>query len=185
MPTSTSVSARPMLPRSSKELLRSTTAEWLRPSRTAKGVLYSELVDSGPFGDPKGRTRAQKDGLRYERLVHRELSRIFLRELLYQPCLYFEDSNGSGFARPDFILIPPGRERHRILIDAKRTATWRAEDQLAGLYLPILKNLWADSEFTLVQVAKFSGGLSTVILSLPDVLALPPSDTVHFWHWMA
>jgi hypothetical protein len=124
--------------------------------------------------------------LRYERKVKRHLdSEAQGRfDFLYQPWIYFEDSNGTGFCRPDFILTPAGRERHRIVVDAKRTATWRAEVQLRGLYLPVLRVLFPDSEFTLVQVAKFTGGLRTAILTLPDVLALPPSSEINFWHWM-
>lgn len=104
--------------------------------------------------------------------------------MLYQPWIEYEADSGHGWARPDFVLTPNGRERHRVVVDAKRTATWRAEGQLRELYLPLLRVLYPDSEFTLIQVAKYSGGMRTGTLTLRDVLALPPSNEVNFWHWM-
>jgi hypothetical protein len=126
---------------------------------------------------------ARADGLRYEQKVRDYLLKHISGTVLYQPWLHFEDDNGPGWACPDFLLIPAGREEHKIILDAKRTATWRAEEQLLGLYLPLLSALEPGTKFTTVQVAKNTAGRRTELLGLEAVLALPPSDTVFLWHW--
>jgi hypothetical protein len=144
-----------------------------------------EVQSDGPFASSsRGKTRAQKEGLRYEKRVLKLLEKKFKGEILYQPWLNFADANGEGWARPDFLLTPVGRERHRIILDAKLTATTRAEAQVRGLYLPLFRALLRDSEFTTLQVALNPAGMRTKVLTLEDVLSLPPDPVLYFWHWI-
>lgn len=150
------------------------------------GLKWAEVTVEGPWsssGTPRG-SGARARGYRYERKVNRYLQSKFPGTVLYQHWIQFEDSNGPGWACPDFVCVPTGREKHRLILDAKLSATWRAEDQLCGLYLPLLRVIEPDVKWSVIQVAKNAMGLRTPILSIEDVLALPPGETVHFWHWL-
>jgi hypothetical protein len=166
-------------------LLREKAGEYWTSQRVVKNLRWAELADEPPFAfSNRGRTPAQKEGLRYEKQLKKWLEHSFRGEILYQPWINFEDDNGEGWASPDFVLTPHGRESHRLLVDAKLTATWRAEAQLRGLYLPLLQALMKSAKFTTLQVAKNLAGLRTEVLSIDDVMALPPDQVLYTWHWM-
>lgn len=103
-----------------------------------KGVrgLASRVEIGGPSFISKGKTSAQKAGLRYEAKVQ-----AFLRELFpaYQPSPYvrFMDERGSRVCIPDGLLT--FEYKRAVIFEIKYTHTPDAWWQLKRLYEPVLK----------------------------------------------
>lgn len=86
-----------------------------------------------PAENPWGRVRAKgvkAQGLAYERLLAKTLP-----QAKHNLWFRFKDQNGPGMCSPDFVLLLNGRV---VVIECKLTDCVEAEEQLLGLYLPVL-----------------------------------------------
>lgn len=82
------------------------------------------------------------------------LKRIGRAAILYQePWFAFEDINGVGLARPDFVRYEPETKRLAI-IECKNTQSPDAVDQLERLYMPVVwpyaERKWAAKSIILI-----------------------------------
>jgi hypothetical protein len=67
--------------------------------------------------------------------------------------LRFEDSNGPGWAQPDFFFLEPDGTRI-VLIEAKLSETPAGWEQLDLLYRPLLQKLFPAAEILSVQACQ-------------------------------
>lgn len=128
----------------------------------------------------------QAKGRAYENKVRGELERRVGRglwedfELLSGQWLHFRDSNGNGFAQPDFILLSSDLA---VILDAKLSHTILARPQLEHLYRPLVQFFWK-RPVTCVEVchnaAAVPGG--SWIRDLDSVFDVDQSFLV--WHWL-
>ena len=135
--------------------------QWKR-KREVVGLQWAKLVPVGPFGESKGLTRAQKEGVRFQKRRAKAYSKLAATvggEYLDDPWIEFEDFSGPGFARPDGIFVHGDTA---IVIECKLTECERAFEELRSLYLPLVREA-LDTEAVGVQVFKYAtepeGGL--------------------------
>ena len=92
----------------------------------------------------------------------------------------YEDENGIGHCQPDqFIELPD----MIVLFECKLSQTWRAEDQMKELYLPVLKHHY-DRPVVMIQVFKIMKKLPSQkwIIEHPAELVDFPRPGVFTWH---
>lgn len=144
----------------------SPSAEVCLPPRTKRVAGHSRprglrLPSSAPrnvrFGGytphAKGRTHAQKAGLRYERKVLDVLSSVYGRDFLPSPSILYEDSGGLHRAIPDGLLILP-HLRRVIIVEVKLAHTERAWWQLFRLYSPLIVALYPGYTTRAVEICR-------------------------------
>lgn len=100
--------------------------EWARPS------------DVGPFTPTlRGRSPAQKAGIRYERRVLANLESAFPGFGTVQPWIRFGSAGGDQrWCQPDFLALEPGRT---VLVEIKARLVSDAWYQLRQLYEPVVR----------------------------------------------
>lgn len=114
-------------------------------------------------------------GLRYEKLLGEELARRGLH-FVRGPWIEFFDSNGRGFAQPDFVVFGEGDDW--LVLEAKLSQTQAAFAQLFDLYVPLLAHLHPEQEFVPLQVCKYLREPGPII---EDLSAAKPGA---IWHWL-
>lgn len=92
----------------------------------------------GEVPTPRGRTYAQKLGLRYEQKIHDILGSIYGETYAPSPAILFEDRSGLRRAIPDGILRFPDRT---VIVEVKYTHCEKAWWQLNRLYAPLILRL--------------------------------------------
>jgi len=122
--------------------------------RRVEGLAEAHLIPPpDKFAKRKHRRGARAQGVAYEKLVGRKLSRGFLKdegELFLGQWLSFRDANGWGLAQPDAYVV---MERSVLLLEVKLTLTDSAWPQLELLYRPLLEKIYG-KPVTTVQVCK-------------------------------
>ena len=130
-----------------------------------------------PFGAKPKRSRGAKAaGLRYERMVGKELARRRL-DFAQGPWIQFKDNNGIGFAQPDFIVY--SSLDLWIVLEAKLSQTPAAFEQLLRLYIPLLRKLHPNVELVPVQVCRNLKRKDKLIVD--DLRKVKSGST---WHWL-
>ena len=131
-----------------------------------------------PFGKAPRRGRgARAAGLRYEENVGKELARRQL-DFACGPWIQFEDTNGVGFAQPDFIVYSSANSW--IVLEAKLSQTPSAFEQLFKLYLPLLSKLHPGVTLIPAQVCKNLRRADSKIVD--DLCKVKYGST---WHWLS
>lgn len=98
----------------------------------------SSVRFGGEVPHNRGRTYAQKLGLRYEQKVHDILSSIYQENFRPSPSILFEDRSGLRRAIPDGILDLRDRV---VIVEVKYSHCELAWWQLKKLYLPLVMRL--------------------------------------------
>jgi hypothetical protein len=93
---------------------------------------------AGEVPHNRGRTFAQKAGLRYEQKVHDILSAIYGPAYRPAPSILYEDRSGLRRAIPDGLLDLGDRV---VVVEVKLTHCEKAWWQLNRLYVPLLRQL--------------------------------------------
>lgn len=123
-----------------------------RGFKSLKGILRNVR-----FGNPtdvphnKGRTYAQKAGLRYEQKIHDVLSSIYDDNYCVAPAILFEDGTGFRRAIPDGLLQ---FGRTIVIVEIKLTHTERAYWQLVRLYRPLVAHLMPGTHIACVEICR-------------------------------
>ena len=171
----------------SAERLLKTPIETLAPRREirkVKGLKWSELRDYGPFPGKNQNRNAKacvKKGHAYERVVHRELKRLDLGgEICFQQWIMFADENGLGWAQPDLYVLWPNL---LLLIECKLTQSKSADQQLLGLYLPLLRDIY-QLPILCLQVCKNLRVVPPKLVDGPADLLKFPGPGVHTWQYI-
>lgn len=114
--------------------------EWVRPSERPQFLQ-----------EPQRRTKRQRQGISYERLVHSKLQDQ--HGLNYIAGQWWRYSTGGRvrFCQTDGILLVP-EKRMLVLIEVKYSHTVDAFWQLENLYVPILKKFLQQSNYVLATV---------------------------------
>jgi hypothetical protein len=133
-----------------------------RPAGEVSSAVF--LKDPPPFTTIKSyQTKAQKDGLRYERRTQDYLEKLLHHGdggsefvLNCNPwILYFRrtDRSAACFCQPDALLI--GEEKI-IIVEIKLSHTDDSYKQMRLLYEPVLKKIFKeDKEFALLEICKW------------------------------
>ncbi len=148
----------------------------LRPPRgfhpPSGGFRDVRLAGHSPVG--RGRTVAQKMGLRYEQRVHDVLSAIYDERYRQSPSILFHDLYGHRRAIPDGLLAI---DDHLVIVEVKYTHCELAWWQLKRLYSPLLVTLYPGRRIRHVEICRsydpsvvFPGDhrLVTSLHSLPE-----------------
>lgn len=95
-----------------------------------------------------GRTKLEKDGLRYERKVHERLHDQ--HGLAYIASQWFDYFDGESVkhCQPDGLLLFPA-SRVLLIVEVKRSHTPEAYWQLEHLYVPVLRAFMRDSSWSI------------------------------------
>jgi hypothetical protein len=95
--------------------------------------------------------------------------------------IHFRDSNGNGFAQPDFVLQ---YDDLTIILDAKLTHTPLARPQLEKLYKPLISSLLPENPVICIEVCHNAASVPTDewIRGLDEIYEkdLP----FYIWHWL-
>ena len=114
------------------------------------------------------------------------LPRIFPEADLidHGPWIRFEDSNGYGFAQPDYLVFDNGR---LWVVECKLSHVDVVEKQLCGLYGPLLAELHQEEELILVEACSNltprGGRRRPHVRQLGQVLEAAPKS-YHIWYQM-
>ena len=116
--------------------------------RVVQGLKWARRLASRPSGIPEGRARGAKlKGLQYERALAKALGSRMLHGIWWE----FEDSEGRGFCQTDFLGFARG---FTVILECKYTWTEEAEEELRGLYVPVVS----------VALAKPLGSVLSVVV---------------------
>lgn len=122
--------------------------------RPAVGVRAAWPCESGPFARPltlRGKTVAQKAGLRYEKKVLNELSERFGSAFHPSPWLRFTDETGTRYCQPDGLLI---QERGTFIFEVKYSFVSDAWFQLRRLYGPVVERAYRPAKIFYVVICR-------------------------------
>jgi len=133
-------------------------ARTIRPA----GEVYSAAFCSAPLftTTPVRHTKSQKDGIRYEQRVQKHIQRLVGGleefELLLNPWILFhtrrDGPTAVNFCQPDILLV----ERTKVtIIECKLAHTNDSWIQLRKVYEPVLKQIYKDKKFALLEVCKW------------------------------
>lgn len=152
-----------------------------RQVRKIKGLKWAELSDYGPFDKSRPRRACMKQGITYEKVVHRAVKRLDLGgEVCFQQWIMYADENGLGWARPDIYVL---FEDITLLMEVKLSQNRTAETQLLSLYLPLLRYIY-QGQFLLLQVCKSVRPPLRKLVDGPEDLLANPGPGVHVWHFL-
>jgi len=100
-------------------------------SREVVGLKWAKILEKRPRAIPEAKrvSGAKLAGLRYERALAKSLP------LAHGVWWEFEDRNGPGWCQTDFVGTSGAWV---VVLEAKWTWTHEAEEQLFGLYLPVV-----------------------------------------------
>lgn len=108
--------------------------------------VFAELCPFVPIIPRPPMTQAQRRGVRYERIVQKELEARHGIEYLPSPWIRYTLSDGRDrYCQPDGLLIRPDVGTITI-VEVKLSHTERAFEQLFNLYLPVVKCLIAGAQ---------------------------------------
>lgn len=127
---------------------------------------------------PRG---AKAAGLRYERTFGARLAKVFPCAQ-HGPWYEFFDSNGRGFAQPDYVLV---REQGVMVWECKLTDTEAAERQLRGLYFPVLEEVYRLPIFGIIVTRHLTRTSNTALVctTLGDAIARA-NGVIPVLHWL-
>lgn len=133
----------------------------------ASGVIFAQFTETKPkFTETPLNlfTRAQKEGLRYEKKAHDYLKGLLLAEkntnfeLMLSPWIMFKTKHDSferiRFCQPDAILISADRSRI-ILCEIKYQHTNEAWKQLRLLYEPVLRHIFPLASIACIEICRW------------------------------
>lgn len=133
----------------------------------ASGVTFASFTENRPkFTEtsPSSFTRAQKEGLRYEKKAHEYLKDLLVDsqdqnyELKISPWIMFKTKQDPfqriRFCQPDAVLISSDSSRI-ILCEIKYQHTNEAWKQLRLLYEPVLKFIYPLSSIACVEICRW------------------------------
>lgn len=125
-----------------------------RRFRPAGQIVEAHPEASGPFNTNslRGRSAAQKAGIRYERKVLKELSAEFPGEFLPSQWFRFDDGSPSiRWCQVDGLRVAPS---HVTIFEVKSSFCAEAGYQLRHLYLPVVRNVYPTLPVDLVVICK-------------------------------
>lgn len=125
-----------------------------RGFRSAEGVRSAWPLGDGPFGRTpslKGKTAAQKLGIRYERKVLRALQAEWGEAFLASPWFKYEDASGLHWCQPDGVLK---REKSATIFEVKARFSSDGWYQLRKLYAPVVKKAFLLERVNFVLVCR-------------------------------
>jgi hypothetical protein len=132
-------------------------------------IVRAEAI-SGERPNAKGRTPAQKSGLRYEKRVAEKLERTFGARFQREPCYRYETRSGGGRCYPDGVICFGDR---LLIVEIKLSHCLGAWKQLRGLYQPVV----ALAHGLPTEVAEISRSYDPdVALPEPHALLLDPGE---------
>lgn len=143
-----------------------------RGFRPAEGVRAAWPSEGGPFTRTptlRGRTPAQKNGIRYERKVLKELSDRFGTSFRPAQWMRFEDETGERWCQPDGILLRP---EGATIFEVKYTFISDAYYQLRQLYSPVVQRAFLPKKINLIVVCR-NFDPATPFPEKPFLLRLP------------
>ncbi len=155
-----------------------------RQPRKVLDLKCAAFTTNPPFSPPRRARGAKLKGLRYERRVGKWLHTQFPADtkIVHGPWIEFEDSNGVGFAQPDYLVYA---ESALWIIEAKLTHVPEALLQLQGLYSPLCGDICPDSPQVLVEVTRNLGvNVGALRGLLIEELDLARPGTISIKHWI-
>lgn len=133
----------------------------------ATGVTFATFTSQRPSfteNPSSAFTRAQKEGLRYEKKAHEYLKKLLIDardinfELKISPWIMFKCKHDAStrirFCQPDAVLISKDETRI-ILIEIKYQHTNEAWKQLRLLYEPILKFIYPKASIACLEICSW------------------------------
>lgn len=145
--------------------------------RTINRLKWAKALSERPSCIPLGRPRGVKGlGLRYERSLARALPAA-----LPGQWFEFEDSAGRGFCQTDLLLPYNGKIG---VLEVKLSYTREAEDELRGLYVPVVRKALGREVFGLVVCKNLRPGAPGVRGELVQALEEAAGGLLVTWHWL-
>lgn len=127
-----------------------------RASVDLTGFQNPRFVKDVPFTLRTARKGVKADGVRYERKVQTYLESVFGDRYVPSPWIAFDQNGRRRFCQPDGLIfdIPNGRIT---IVEIKLRHTYRAYQQLARVYFPLLSRMFPTDKwrFELVEVVKW------------------------------
>lgn len=160
-----------------------------RNFRPAEGVRAAWPSEGGPFSRTptlRGRSVAQKAGIRYERKVLKELGERFGPQFLPAQWMRFEDETGERWCQPDGILL---REEGATIFEVKYTFISDAHYQLRQLYAPVVQRAYRPKRTNLIVICRNFDPATPfpekpVLLRTPSEVASFATDEMGVLSWM-
>lgn len=158
--------------------------------RRISGLLWAmkatEAIPALSEGKLANRQACVRRGISYQRKVRKVLERwnAGLKtpgEFHYEQLLSFCDDNGAGWARPDIFIV---WEDLILLIEVKLTQTEAAQEQLLGLYYPLLKMIYQDRTIVMVQACHNLRTKPRRKIAHPGELVAEPRRGIWTWHYL-
>ncbi len=132
----------------------------------------------------EGKAYEHRFGRQIERWTSRRDSPLYEGEIIGRTWIKFEDAHGFGWAEPDHLVL---QEDVIWLFECKRTHSTQAEEQLLGLYAPLLAELWPGLAQIRIEVCKnlgagTGGRIPRRIRSLDDIYER--EQEIYILHWL-
>lgn len=126
---------------------------------TPAGVVTWARLHTGapPFIRQGGKTKAQRQGIKYEKLVHEAFQESYKEQYLSSQWLAFKSGSRTKvrWCQPDSLIIDPRRGKIT-LVEVKYNHTAQAWWQLYALYLPVIAKIFGtDWEYACCEVVKW------------------------------
>jgi hypothetical protein len=139
--------------------------------RHVQDLIWAERAEASPW--PRTRSSGAKAlGLQYERKVAKRLLRAE-----HNPWFRFQDRNGLGYCSPDFLWKT---DRFRIVMECKLQDALEAWEQLEGLYLPVLREVFPEPIIPVVMVKYASQGGNFVESVTEAIQGVASKPAVHW-----
>jgi hypothetical protein len=117
----------------------------------------------------------------YQRKLGRYLSQLDLGELREAQWINFNDSNGDGFAQPDFYLVGP----HSVVVfEAKLTQNSSGLTQIGQLYRPLLRHLYNRPVVGVLVCRNFRQDVGKWLIRSPAQVLDVKTEEIFTWHWL-
>jgi len=147
--------------------------------RMAVGLRWAART-TPTFAKARGTTLAQKDGLRYEKKVGKELAKHvgaghFIR-LEHNPWFQFEDTYGASQCSPDFLLFG---ETELTIVEVKLTWVEAAIHKINDLYNPVISTALGRVAMPLLICRNLTKSSPPAVHRLSEALVSP----YRLLHW--
>ena len=130
--------------------------------KPAGAVTFASYLKTPPLFTtvPVHHTKAQKDGLRYEKRVQGYIHKLIAGRddvsVLFSPWLMYHNRSAGptvvNFCQPDAVILSGSKVT---IVECKLQHTNDSWQQLRLLYEPVLRKIYKDKEFALVEICKW------------------------------
>lgn len=123
--------------------------------RPAEGIKSVFISDTAPhFIKPSNLKGKLKAGVDYEAAVHVHYAKIYKKQYIANPWLYFEERRGKRWCQPDALIVDE-ELRTITILEMKLKHCAKSWWQLHKLYYPVVKKLFGTGwTYSIIEVSQ-------------------------------